>query len=61
MARYMSGNNGGNHYQIALQHLHTVKHRGGNNLIVWGCIEWNGVGKLVEVQGKMSVLITPDP
>ena len=32
----------------------TVKHRGGNNLMVWGCIGWNGVGKLVEVEGKMD-------
>jgi hypothetical protein len=31
----------------------TVKH-GGNNLMVWGCMGWNGVGKLVEVQGKMN-------
>ena len=27
----------------------TVKHRGGNNLIVWECMGWNGVGKLIEV------------
>ena len=32
----------------------TVKHEGGNNLMVWGCMRWNGVGKLVEVQGKMN-------
>ena len=32
----------------------TVKHGGGNNLMVWGCMRWNGVGKLVEVQGKMN-------
>ena len=32
----------------------TVKHRGGNNLMVWGCMGWNRVGKLVEVQGKMN-------
>lgn len=32
----------------------TVKHGGGNNLMVWGCMGWNGVGKLVEVQGKMN-------
>ena len=32
----------------------TVKHRGGNNLMVWGCMGWNGVGKLVEVQGTMD-------
>jgi hypothetical protein len=34
----------------------TVKHGGGNNLMVWGCIGWNGVGKLVEVQGKMDAV-----
>ena len=22
--------------------------------MVWGCMGWNGVGKLVEVQGKMN-------
>ena len=27
----------------------TVKHIGGNNLMVWGCMGWNGVGKLIEV------------
>ena len=32
----------------------TAKHEGGNNLMVWGCMGWNGVGKLVEVQGKMN-------
>ena len=32
----------------------TVKHGGGNNLMVWGCMGWNGVGKLVEVQGTMD-------
>ena len=32
----------------------TVKHGGGNNLMVWGCMGWNGVGKLIEVQGKMD-------
>ena len=31
-----------------------VKHGGGNNLMVWGCMGWNGVGKLVEVVGKMD-------
>ena len=32
----------------------TVKHGGENNLMVWGCMGWNGVGKLVEVQGKIN-------
>ena len=32
----------------------TVKHGGGNNLMVWGCMGWNGVGKLIEVEGKMD-------
>ena len=32
----------------------TVKHGGGGNLMVWGCFGWNGVGKLVEVQGIMD-------
>ena len=32
----------------------TVKHGGGGNLMVWGCMGWNGVGKLMEVQGNMD-------
>ena len=32
----------------------TVKHGEGNNLMVWGCMGWNSVGKLVEVVGKMN-------
>ena len=32
----------------------TVKHRGGNNLMVWSCMDWNGVGILVDVQGQMN-------
>ena len=32
----------------------TVKHRGGNNLMVCGCMGWNGVEKLIEVEGKMD-------
>jgi hypothetical protein len=32
----------------------TVKHGGDNNLMVWGCMGWNGVGKLTEVQGIMD-------
>ena len=32
----------------------TVKHGGGNNLMVWGCMGQNGVGKLVEVEGNMN-------
>ena len=31
----------------------TVKF-GGGNVMVWGCMGWNGVGKLVEVEGKMD-------
>ena len=32
----------------------TVKHGGGNNFMVWGCMGWNGVGMLIEVEGKMN-------
>ena len=32
----------------------TVKHGGGAKIMVWGCMGWNGVGKLVEVQGNMD-------
>ena len=32
----------------------TVKHGGQNNLMVWGCMGWNGVEKLIEVQGIMD-------
>jgi len=31
----------------------TVKH-GGGNIMVWGCMGWNGVGQMVEVEGKMD-------
>ena len=31
----------------------TVKF-GGGNLMVWGCMGWNGVGQLVEVEGRMD-------
>jgi transposase len=31
----------------------TVKF-GGGNLMVWGCMGWNGIGQLVEVEGKMN-------
>ena len=32
----------------------TVKHGGGNNLIVLRCMGWNGIGKLIKVQGTMD-------
>src|ERR1700676_1548235 len=32
----------------------TVKHGGGNNLMIWGCMGWNGVWMLTEVQGIMD-------
>ena len=32
----------------------TVKHGEGNNLMVWGCMGWNGVRILTEVQGIMN-------
>ena len=31
----------------------TVKYRGGN-IMVWGCMAWNGVGMLTEVEGRMD-------
>ena len=34
----------------------TVKHGRGNNLMVWGCMGWNGVGKLTEVEEKMDAV-----
>ena len=34
----------------------TVKHGGRNNLMVWVCMGWNGVGKLTEVEGKMDAV-----
>jgi transposase len=27
---------------------------GGGNIMVWGCMGWNGVGQLVEVEGRMD-------
>ena len=32
----------------------TVKHGGGKNITVWGCMGWDGVGVLTEVQGIMD-------
>ena len=32
----------------------TVKHGGGNNLMVWGFMGFYGVEKLIEVEGKMD-------
>ena len=34
--------------------LPTVKHRGGNNLMVWRSMGWNGVGMLIEVEERMD-------
>jgi hypothetical protein len=31
-----------------------VKYGEENNLMVWGSIGWNGVGMLIEVEGKMD-------
>ena len=31
----------------------TVKH-GGGNIMVWGCMGWNGVGRLAEIEGRMD-------
>jgi len=31
----------------------TVKF-GGGNIMVWGCMSWEGVGRLAEVEGKMD-------
>ena len=31
----------------------TVKF-GGGNIIVWGCMGWNGVSQLAEIEGKMD-------
>jgi hypothetical protein len=36
--------------------LPTVKYGGGGNMMVWGCMGWNGVGKLIEVQGNMDAV-----
>ena len=34
----------------------TIMHGWGNNLMIWGCMSWNGVGTLIEVQGKMDAV-----
>ena len=46
----MSGNNEENHYQITLQQLLSSMEKEA----ISGCMGWNGVGKLIEVQGKMN-------
>ena len=33
--------------------LSTVKY-GGGNMMVWGCMSWNGVGMLTEVEERMD-------
>ena len=33
--------------------LPTVKY-GGGNMIVWGCMGWNGIGMLKEVEGRID-------
>ena len=45
---------GGIHLRSYCTTLPTVKHGGGNNLMVWGCMGWNGVGMLIEVKGKIN-------
>lgn len=36
------------------QHVQsTIKH-GGGNIMVWGCMSWEGVGKLYLIEGKMD-------
>ena len=27
---------------------------GGGNIMAWGCMGWEGVGRLAEVEGKMN-------
>ena len=54
MGRHMYGKKEGNPSHIAL-HYQQVKHRRGNNLMVWDCMGWNCVGTLIDVQGKMDV------
>ena len=34
--------------------LSTVKY-GGGNMMVWDYIDWNGVGMLTEVKGRMDI------
>src|SRR5882724_5781155 len=53
MGGFILGSRRGNHFQTGPPPP-TVKHGGGNNLMVWGCMGWNGVGKLTEVQGIMD-------
>jgi hypothetical protein len=47
----MCGKNKKNHCQTVQLY---PQHGGGNNLMIWGCMEWNRVEKLVEVQGIMN-------
>jgi hypothetical protein len=53
MERFISGKKRENHYISERTTSPTVKHEGGN-LMIWGCVGWNEVGKLIEVQGNMD-------
>src|SRR5882724_10267481 len=52
MGGFILGSRRENHFQTGPPPH--CKHGGGNNLMVWGCMGWNGVGKLTEVQGIMD-------
>ena len=49
----MFGSNEENQYQTGPSHQQSSVEEG-NDLMVWGYMGWNGVGKLIEVQGKMD-------
>ena len=42
--------------EFILNHITSsiIKHGGGNNLMVWGCIGGNSVGMLIEVEENMD-------
>ena len=48
----MFARNEGSQYQTG--DYTNCQHGGANNLIIWPCMGWNGVGELVEVQGKID-------
>lgn len=40
--------------ELKLKNLQATVKKGGGNVIVWGCVSWNGVGTLHFIEGNMN-------